>query len=52
MVQGNRKFKEIVPDLVIMDITMPELDEFVKEIRKVTMKQNNYVFGNGTGYGY
>ncbi len=31
------KFKEITPDLVIMDITMPEMDGIaaVKEIRKI-----------------
>jgi two-component system chemotaxis response regulator CheY len=31
------KFKELTPDLVIMDITMPEVDgiEAVKEIKKI-----------------
>lgn len=31
------KYKELVPDLVIMDITMPEVDgiQAVKEIRKI-----------------
>ncbi len=31
------KYKELIPDLVIMDITMPEVDgiQAVKEIRKV-----------------
>ncbi len=31
------KFKELVPDLVVMDITMPEVDgiQAVKEIKKI-----------------
>lgn len=31
------KYKELIPDLVIMDITMPEVDgiQAVKEIRKI-----------------
>lgn len=36
-VKAIEKFKELAPDLVIMDITMPELDGIaaVKEIRKI-----------------
>jgi len=33
------KYKELIPDLVIMDITMPEVDgiQAVKEIKKISM---------------
>jgi two-component system chemotaxis response regulator CheY len=36
------KYKEVKPDLVIMDITMPELDgiEAVKEIKKINANAN------------
>ena len=36
-VEAIEKYKEIEPDLVIMDITMPELDgiQAVKEIKKI-----------------
>ena len=32
------KFKELIPDLVVMDITMPEVDgiQAVKEIKKIS----------------
>ena len=50
------RYKELIPDLVIMDITMPEVDgiQAVKEIKKVNNGcKDYYVFGNGaTGYGY
>ena len=49
------KFKELTPDLVIMDITMPELDGIaaVKEIKKLMVIQNYYVLCYGaTGNGY
>ena len=34
------KYKELIPDLVIMDITMPEVDgiQAVKEIRKINLE--------------
>lgn len=34
--EGVRKFRELAPDLIIMDITMPEMSgiEAVKEIKK------------------
>jgi two-component system chemotaxis response regulator CheY len=36
------KYKEVKPDLVIMDITMPELDgiQAVKEIKKINANAN------------
>jgi two-component system chemotaxis response regulator CheY len=36
------KYKEVKPDLVIMDITMPELDgiQTVKEIKKINANAN------------
>lgn len=50
------KYKELQPDLVIMDITMPEVDgiQAVKEIKKNGSKcKNSNVFSNGpTSYGY
>jgi len=50
------KYKEINPDLVIMDITMPEVDgiQAVKEIKKNKQcRKGYYVFRHGTaGYGH
>ncbi|MDK2836552.1 MAG: two-component system, chemotaxis family, chemotaxis protein CheY [Thermosediminibacterales bacterium] len=39
---GVAKYKEIKPDLVIMDITMPEMDgiQAVKEIKKIDANAN------------
>jgi two-component system, chemotaxis family, chemotaxis protein CheY len=36
-IKAVEKYKELMPDLVIMDITMPEMDgiEAVKEIKKI-----------------
>lgn len=50
------KFKEVNPDLVLMDITMPEMDgiQALKEIKKDRRRsKSNYVFRYGTaGNGY
>lgn len=41
-VKAIEKYKEVSPDLVIMDITMPELDgiQAVKEIKKINANAN------------
>ena len=41
-VKAVEKYKEIQPDLVIMDITMPEMDgiQAVKEIKKINPDAN------------
>ena len=41
-VKAVQKYKEIQPDLVIMDITMPEMDgiQAVKEIKKINPDAN------------
>lgn len=38
-VRAIERYRELMPDLVIMDITMPELDgiQAVKEIKKISM---------------
>jgi two-component system chemotaxis response regulator CheY len=38
-VRAIEKYRELLPDLVIMDITMPELDgiQAVKEIKKINL---------------
>ena len=43
-IKAIEKFKELEPDLVIMDITMPEMDgiQAVKQIRKSALKQDHY----------
>ncbi len=51
MVKAVEKYKEINPDLVIMDITMPEMDgiQAVKEIKKINAScKDNNVFCYGT----
>jgi two-component system chemotaxis response regulator CheY len=41
-IRAIEKYKELVPDLVIMDITMPEVDgiKAVKEIKKINADSN------------
>ncbi len=41
-IKAVEKYKELNPDLVIMDITMPEMDgiEAVKEIKKINTGSN------------
>ncbi len=55
-VKAIEKYKELNPELVIMDITMPEMDgiQAVREIKKYRQRcKNSNVFCNGsTGYGY
>ena len=54
--QAVEKYKEVQPDLVTMDITMPEMDGItaLKEIKtNKSQCKNHYVFGNGaTSDGY
>ena len=49
--QAVEKYKELHPDLVTMDITMPEMDGItaLKEIKKINPNvKSDYVFCNGT----
>lgn len=53
--QAIEKFKELRPDLITMDITMPEMDGIaaLKEIKSRCQCQSHYVFSHGSaGYGY
>ena len=50
------KYNELHPDLVLMDITMPEMDG-IQALKKIKRVQSGsacyYVFGYGSaGYGY
>ena len=48
--QAIEKFKELKPDLITMDITMPEMDGItaLKEIKKIdTQRESHHVFRDG-----
>ena len=48
MVEAIQKYKELQPDIVTLDITMPEMDglEALKEIMKIDSSAK--LFSNGT----
>ena len=49
--EAIQKYKELQPDIVTLDITMPEMDglEALKEIMKIDSSAKGcYLFSNGT----